>query len=136
MKSSQFFSRILKRPENCYYYLDTREARPKFRFLDEKFMSKDVPRADFGPHSVDKAWHGLLWAENHHKQNFVNPETDFVNPENPEILKEWHPWYSSIKIYILKNHSCSFSSSYQTAIPYTIHLIHNKLGNVNIQQKL
>ena len=82
------------------YYLDTREARPKFRFLDEKFMSKDVPRADFGPHSVDKAWHGLLWAGNHHRQNFANPETDSANPENPEILKQWHPCTQSSEVYL------------------------------------
>ena len=50
-------------------------------------MSKNVPWADFGPHSVDKAWHGLLWAENHHKQNFVNPE----NPENPEGVAPMPP---------------------------------------------
>ena len=98
-KLSIFFANPEARPENCYY-LDTREARPKFRFLDEKFMSKDVPRADFGPHSVDKAWHGLLWAGNHHRQNFANPETDSANPENPEILKQWHPCTQSSEVYL------------------------------------
>ena len=24
--------------------------------------------------------------------DFLNPERDFANPENPEILKEWHRW--------------------------------------------
>ena len=31
------------RPKHYRYYVDTREARPKFTFLVEKIISKDVP---------------------------------------------------------------------------------------------
>ena len=56
------------------------------------------------------------------KLQIVNPETDFANPENPEILKEWHPWLMFNMSELIFNICLSINCNAWFGLPFKLRI--------------